>query len=161
MEYSEDRQFDPIPPEPEAAPAPEHTEEAPAETPEVEDTSWHGTGAGQQEFFTASPSDAWAEPESIPEPTPEPAPFYERTYTPQPEEYTVPKKRAKKSGGVGKKILAAVLAAAGAHIDDPVRRADDVEVVFDHDHGGAVDCTAVEGLHGQRRNQFCREHSHF
>ena len=112
MEYSEDRQFDPIPPEPEAAPAPEHTEEAPAETPKVEDTSWHGTGAGQQEFFTASPSDAWAEPEFIPEPIPEPAPVYERTYTPQPEEYTVPKKRAKKSGGVGKKILSAVLAAA-------------------------------------------------
>ena len=115
MEYSEDRQFDPIPPEPEAAPAPEHTEEAPAETPEVEDTSWRGTGAGQQEFFTASPSDAWVEPESIPEPTPEPEPasFYERTYTPQPEEYTVPKKRVKKSGsGIGRKLLSAVLAAA-------------------------------------------------
>ena len=39
MEYSEDRQFDPIPPEPEAAPAPEHTEEAPAEKPKRKRTT--------------------------------------------------------------------------------------------------------------------------
>ena len=108
MEFNEDQLFDPISPDPEEVSAPEPAEEI------QEDTAWHGLGAGTQEFFTASPSDAWAEPEPTPDPAPEPepAPVYERTYTPQPEEYTVPKKRAKKSGGVGKKILAAVLAAA-------------------------------------------------
>ena len=44
------------------------------------------------------------------DPIVEPSPVYERTYTPQPEEYTVPKKRERRSGGAGKKILAAVLA---------------------------------------------------
>ena len=107
MEFNEDLQFDPISPEPEAEPVSQSHEE-----PQLEDTTWHGTGAGQQEFFTASPSDAWADPEPAPEPIPEPV--FERTYTPQPEEYTVPKKRKKKKSGIGKKLLAAVLTVAVA-----------------------------------------------
>ena len=66
MEFNEDQLFDPISPEPEEVTAPEPTEEI------QEDTAWHGLGAGTQEFFTASPSDAWAEPEPIHEPIPEP-----------------------------------------------------------------------------------------
>ena len=123
MEFNEDHPFDPISPEPEADPVSQINEASPQE----EDTTWHGVGAGQQEFFTASPSDAWADPESEPvfeqvhsswtepEPEPIPDPVFERTYTPQPEEYTVPRKRKKKSGsGIGKKLLAAVLTVAVA-----------------------------------------------
>ena len=111
MEFNEDLQFDPISPEPEEAPVSQSHEE-----PQLEDTTWHGTGADQQEFFTASPSDAWADPEPAPEPIPDPIPepVFERTYTPQPEEYTVPKKRKKKKSGIGKKLLAAVLTVAVA-----------------------------------------------
>ena len=113
MEFNEDHPFDPISPEPEEAPVSEITEPIAEEL--AEDTTWHGAGAGQQEFFTASPGDAWADPESAPEPEPEPVyePVFERTYTPQPEEYTVPKKRKKKSG-IGKRLLAAVLTVAVA-----------------------------------------------
>ena len=117
MEFNEDLQFDPISPEPEETPV--------SEAPEIpqEDTAWHGTGAGQQAYFTASPSDAWvdqqnvsehvteAAPEEAPETAPVSEPLYQRTYTPQPEQYTVPKKRTKKPGA-GKKILAALLSAA-------------------------------------------------
>ncbi len=114
MEHNDELNFEPTDQAPEEAlpVSGEPVFEAPVSEPE--DTSWHGTGAGQQEFFTASPSDAWAEPEPIPEPepVPEPQPVYERTYTPQPEEYTVPKKRAPKSKKTGKRILAAVLTAA-------------------------------------------------
>ena len=108
MEFSEDRQIDPVTPEPQEAPVSEQNEA---------DTTWHGEGVGQQEFFTASPGEAWAEPEPIPEPEPEPKPepefesVFERTYTPQPEQYTVPKKRQKKPG-TGRKLLSALLAAA-------------------------------------------------
>ena len=110
MEFSEDRQLDPVTPEPQEAPVSEQNEA---------DTTWHGEGVGQQEFFTASPGEAWAEPEPIPEPEPEPKPepefepVFERTYTPQPEQYTVPQKRRCKPG-LGRKLLAAVLAAAGS-----------------------------------------------
>ena len=119
MEFNEDLSFDPISPEPVETPV--------SEPPELlqEDTTWHGTGAGQQEFFTASPSDAWVDQQSVSEPVTETAPeeepvteaapveepVYQRTYTPQPEEYTVPKKRTKKAG-TGKKLLAALLSAA-------------------------------------------------
>ena len=50
------------------------------------------------------------EPEPVQEPIPEPQPVYERTYTPQPEEYTVPKRRERKSG-TGRRILSGLLAA--------------------------------------------------
>ena len=109
MEYNEDRQFDSLSPEPQEEPISEITEES----SQNEDTAWHGAGVGQQEFFTASPSDAWADPEPAPEPEPIPQPTFERTYTPQPEQYTVPKKRKKKSG-IGRKLLAAVLTVAVA-----------------------------------------------
>ena len=130
MEFSEDRQFDPIPqdtgmslppeePSADAYPAPDIPV---SETPVPEspaDTAWHGAGVDQQKFFTVSPAaEARTEPDPTPDPEPEPEPVYERTYTPQPEEYTVPKKRApkpKKSGKAGKagrRILAAVLTAA-------------------------------------------------
>ena len=104
MELNNDREFDPIPQNtPEAIPEEPVTEAAP-------DTAWHGTGAGVQETIFAAP----AEPEaSIPEAEPvfEAAPVYERAYTPQPEEYTVPKKRKAKPG-MGKRLLAAALSAA-------------------------------------------------
>ena len=88
MEYNDNQEFDPIP-EPELT---------------AEDTAYHGAGVGQrEEVFTAPVS----EPAPIPEP--DPAPVYERSYTPQPEEYTTPRKR-KSSGKTGKGILAAILA---------------------------------------------------
>ena len=92
MDHSEDRQFDFSIPEPEPIP-----EESPL---------------AQGECFTDSPSDVWVDPapEPEPQPEPEPAPVYERAYTPQPEEYTVPKKR--QSGGAGRRILAAALTVA-------------------------------------------------
>jgi len=104
MEFNDNLQFDPIP-EP----------RIPAE-PEVpaEETAYHGAGVGQrEEVFTAPVFEAVSEPDPAPEPepTPEPEPVYERSYTPQPEEYTVPKKQ-KKSGKAGKRVLSAVLAAA-------------------------------------------------
>ena len=110
MEFNENLPFDPIP-EPIDEPVP--AGEAPQ--PEAEDTGWHGVGVGQREELFSAPTD---EPEPQPEPEPEPAfepepaPVYERTYTPQPEEYTVPKRRERKAvPGLGRKILAAVLAA--------------------------------------------------
>ena len=113
MEFNENLPIDPIPEfEPVAEPAIE--EEAPQAEPVIvpveeeepiltEDTGWHDVGVGQRE-------EVFTEPEPQPEPVFEPA--YERTYTPQPEEYTVPKRREKKSGGSGKKLLAGILAAA-------------------------------------------------
>ena len=101
MEFNENLPIDPIPEfEPVADPVIE--EEAPQAEPVTvpvaeeepvltEDTGWHGVGVGQRE-------EVFTEPQ--PEPVFEPA--YERTYTPQPEEYTVPKRREKKSGS-GKK----------------------------------------------------------
>ena len=110
MEFNENLPFDPIP-EPIDEPVP--AGEAPQ--PEAEDTGWHGVGVGQREELFSAPTD---EPEPQPEPEPEPAfepepaPVYERTYTPQPEEYTVPKRRERKAvPGLGRKVLAAVLAA--------------------------------------------------
>ena len=115
MEFNENLPIDPVPEfEPVADPVIE--EEAPQAEPEIvpvaeeepvltEDTGWHGVGVGQrEEVFSA------AEPEPQPEPACEPA--FERTYTPQPEEYTVPKRREKKTEGSGKKLLAGILAAA-------------------------------------------------
>ena len=94
MDYNDN--FDPIP---------ESGPELPVmpEVPEESDTTWHGTGAGQQEPIFQAP----VMPE--PEPPPEPQPVYERTYTPQPEEYTVPKKRTRKAR-TGRSLLCAVLA---------------------------------------------------
>ena len=106
MDLYSDREFDPIPQNiPEAA-----TEDFVPEAGPETDTAWHGTGAGVQETIYTAP----AEPESpIPEAEPvyKSAPVYERTYTPQPEEYTVPKKRVSKPG-FGKKLLAGVLTLA-------------------------------------------------
>ena len=113
MEFNENLPIDPIPEfEPVADPVIE--EEAPQAEPVIvpvaedepvltEDTGWHDVGVGQRE-------EVFTEPEPQPEPVFEPA--YERTYTPQPEEYTVPKRREKKTGGSGKKLLAGILAAA-------------------------------------------------
>ena len=112
MEFNENLPIDPIPEfEPVAEPVIE--EEAPQAAPvtvpvEVEpilteDTGWHDVGVGQRE-------EVFTEPEPQPEPVFEPA--YERTYTPQPEEYTVPRRREKKTGGSVKKLLAGILAAA-------------------------------------------------
>ena len=111
MEFNENLPIDPVPEfEPVADPVIE--EEAPQAEPVTvpvaeeepiltEDTGWHGVGVGQREEVFTEPR---------PEPVFEPA--YERTYTPQPEEYTVPRRREKKSGGSGKKVLAGILAAA-------------------------------------------------
>ena len=107
MEFNENLPIDPVP-EFEPAADPVIEEEAPQAEPEIvpvaeeepiltEDTGWHDVG--QRE-------DVFADPE------PQPEPAYERTYTPQPEEYTVPKRREKKTGGSGKKVLAGILAAA-------------------------------------------------
>ena len=113
MEFNENLPIDPVPEfEPVADPVIE--EEAPQAEPVIvpvaedepvltEDTGWHDVGVGQRE-------EVFTEPEPQPEPVFEPA--YERTYTPQPEEYTVPKRREKKTGGSGKKLLAGILAAA-------------------------------------------------
>ena len=112
MEFNENLPIDPIPEfEPVADPVIE--EEAPQAEPVIvpveeepiltEDTGWHDVGVGQRE-------EVFTEPEPQPEPVFEPA--YERTYTPQPEEYTVPRRREKKTGGSGKKLLAGILAAA-------------------------------------------------
>ncbi len=113
MEHNDDRPFDSVGQEPEEL---QPLWEEPAEqAPEAEDTTWHGTGAGQQEFFTAFPEDIREEPVQEPEaapacePEPAPEPVYERTYNPQPEQYTTPKPRKKKSGKGGRRILAAAL----------------------------------------------------
>ena len=111
MERNNDREFDPIPqniPE-------DFVPEAESET----DTAWNGTGADAQEVIHAAPvepEELTGEPvseEPVPEAEPvfESAPVFERAYTPQPEEYTVPKRRERKPG-FGKKLLAGVLAAA-------------------------------------------------
>ena len=110
MEYN-DNHFDPMAGEPEPEQTPVDFEQ-----PEAEEVSF-GTEPADPVFgevFTASPSDAWVEPEAAVEPEPapayEPEPVYERAYTPQPEAYTVPKKR--KKTGAGRRILAAVLTTA-------------------------------------------------
>ena len=121
MEFNENLPIDPIP-ESEPVSDPVIAEEIPQaepvstpvtdeEIPQPEDTGWHGFGVGQREdIFAAREPEPQPEPEPVFEPAPEPA--YERTYTPQPEEYTVPKRREKKTGGFGKKVLAGLLAAA-------------------------------------------------
>ena len=103
MEFSEDRQFDPIPqdtgmslppeePSADAYPAPDIPV---SETPVPEspaDTAWHGAGVEQQEFFSVSPAaEARTEPDPTPDPEPEPEPVYERTYTPSPRNTPFPK----------------------------------------------------------------------
>ena len=110
MEYN-DNHFDPMAGEPEPEQTPVDFEQ-----PEAEEVSFGAEPADSVfgEVFTASPSDAWVEPEAAVEPEPapayEPEPVYERAYTPQPEAYTVPKKR--KNTGAGRRILAAVLTTA-------------------------------------------------
>ena len=89
--------WEPVP-FPESEPEETTTEVIPQE-PEAADTAWHGAGAGQRETIL----------ENTPIPEPVPEPVYERTYTPQPEEYTVPRRRKKKSRG--RKLLAAILSA--------------------------------------------------
>ena len=89
MEFNEDLQFDPISPEPEEPPV--------SETPEMpqEDTAWHGTGAGQQEYFTASPSDAWVDQQNVSEPVTEAAPEEAPETAPVSEPQTIPETEAK------------------------------------------------------------------
>ena len=101
MDLNHDREFEPIP------------QNDPGELiPEPEtDTAWHGVGTGQQEVVAAEPEAVPEEPVPEAEPVFEAAPVFERTYTPQPEEYTIPKRRERKPG-MGKRILAAVLSAA-------------------------------------------------
>ena len=106
MDLYGDREFEPIP---------QSIPEDIIPEPET-DTAWHGTGAGVQEVIAAEPEAVPEEPvpeEPVPEAEPvfESEPVYERAYTPQPEEYTVPKRREKKPD-MGKRILAAVLSAA-------------------------------------------------
>ena len=110
MEYN-DNHFDPMAGEPEPEQTPVDFEQ-----PEAEEVSF-GTEPADPVFgevFTDSPSDAWVEPEAAVEPEPAPAydpePVFERAYKPQPEAYTVPKKR--KKAGAGRRILAAVLTTA-------------------------------------------------
>ena len=101
MDLNNDREFEPIP-----------QNEPEERIPEPEtDTAWHGVGAGQQEVIAAEPEAVPEEPVPEAEPVYEAAPVFERAYTPQPEEYTVPKRRERKPG-MGKRILAAVLSAA-------------------------------------------------
>ena len=100
MEFNEDRQLDPIPAEP------ENTEQI--------DQIIHEDVIESVEEIASEPveeiiEETFAAP-AEPEPIPEPAPVYERTHTPQPEAFTVPKKR--KSGGLGKKLISAVLTVA-------------------------------------------------
>ena len=113
MEYNDDRLFDSNGQEPEEN---QPLWEEPAEqASEAEDTAWHGTGAGQQEFFTNTTEDIREEPVQEPEaepafePEPVSEPVYERTDPPQPEQYTAPRPRKRKSGKGGRRILAAAL----------------------------------------------------
>ena len=100
MEFNEDRQLDPIPAEP------ENTEQI--------DQIIHEDVIESVEEIASEPveeiiEETFAAP-AEPEPIPEPAPVCERTHTPQPEAFTVPKKR--KSGSMGKKLISAVLTVA-------------------------------------------------
>ena len=116
MEFNDER-FDPIP-DPDEVPAEIVREFEPEEImaqpePDLlnEDTAYHGAGVGQKESLFSIPEPGpIPEPEPIPDPQPYSEPVYERRYTPQPEEYTTPKKKERRSGGSGKAILAAVLA---------------------------------------------------
>ena len=100
MEFNEDRQLDPIPAEP------ENTEQIDQVIHEDADETVEEIVSEPVEEIIEETVAAPAEPEPIPEP----APVCERTHTPQPEEFTVPKKR--KSGGLGKKLISAVLTVA-------------------------------------------------
>ena len=118
MEFNDER-FEPTP-DPDEVPAeivqefePEEILAQPEPDPLNEDTAYHGAGVGQKESLFSIPEPTpIPEPEPIPDPQPfsEPEPVYERRYTPQPEEYTQPRKKQKKSGGSGRGLLAAVLA---------------------------------------------------
>ena len=48
-------------------------------------------------------------------------------------------------GGVGNQHVAAVLAGAGAHVDNEIGFADGVFIVFDHNHAVAQIAQALEG----------------
>ena len=96
MEFNEDRQLDSVCPEPEL---PVNGEAFTPAEPEPE-------------YIPESEPEFIPESEPASEPLPEPEPVFERAYTPQPEEYTVPKKRVKKSGGLGRRLLAAALTVA-------------------------------------------------
>ena len=96
MEFNEDRQLDPIGAEP------ENTEQI--------DQVIHEDVSESVEEIVSEPVQEIIE-ETVAAPAePEPAPVFERTHTPQPEEFTVPKKR--KSGGMGKRLISAVLTVA-------------------------------------------------
>ena len=102
MEFNEDRQPDPIGAEP------ENTEQI--------DQVIHEDASESVEEIVSEPVQEIIE-ETVaapaePEPIPDPAPVFERTHTPQPEAFTVPKKRTKKSGSMGKRLISAVLTVA-------------------------------------------------
>ena len=108
MEFNEDLQIEPIPAEPET------TEQIVEETGEVVNEIISEPVEEIAEELIEGPAEVPVEePVCVPaEPEPIPEPVFERGYTPQPEQYTVPKKRAKKSRRLGKKLVSAVLTVA-------------------------------------------------
>ena len=106
MEFYEDHQPAPISPEPAVTPEPEVPDMYQRFTP-----AGALSGDGQPEPEIGP--EAEPVPESVPEPEPEPAaaPEPEATFSPIPQQHTVPKKRRKKSG-IGKMLLSAVLTVA-------------------------------------------------
>ena len=102
MEFNEDRQLDPIGAEPE-------------NTEQIDQVIHEDVSESVEAFVSESVEETIEETIAAPaepEPIPEPAPVFERTHTPQPEEFTVPKKRERRSGGMGKKLISAVLTVA-------------------------------------------------
>lgn len=111
MEYNDDRLFNPIPQEPEETVPVMEEPSAQGPAPEAAETLLTDTGAEPEQELPVPPMDAQADTVPAPEPESDPAsePGYTRTYTPQPELYTTPKKRKRKSGRGGRRVLAAVL----------------------------------------------------
>ena len=86
MEFNEDRQLDPIPAEPE-------------NTEQIDQVIHETASESVEEIVSESVEEIIEETVAAPEePEPIPAPVYERTHTPQPEEFTVPKKRVTNVG---------------------------------------------------------------
>ena len=100
MEFNEDRQLDPIPAEPE-------------NTEQIDQVIHEDVSESVEEIVSEPVQEIIEETVAAPaepEPIPDPAPVFERTHTPQPEAFTVPKKR--KSGGMGKRLISTVLTVA-------------------------------------------------
>ena len=102
MEFNEDRQLDPIGAEPE-------------NTEQIDQVIHEDINESVEEIVSEPVQEIIEETVAAPaepEPIPDPAPVFERTHTPQPEAFTVPKKRTKKSGGMGKRLISAALTVA-------------------------------------------------